>query len=92
MDCGACGVAGHGVIIGFADPGHARLTMSAEQVTSSVDTFVPARPRGVGVHRLAVSHASPDLARGGLSGGVVISPSPGSAPSHAMTSGASSRA
>jgi hypothetical protein len=65
MDCGACGVAGHGAIIGFADPGHARLAMSAEQVTSLVDTFVPARPRGVGVHRLAVSHASPDVTRGG---------------------------
>jgi hypothetical protein len=39
--------------------------MSAEQVTSLVDTFVPARPRGVGVHRLAVSHASPDVTRGG---------------------------
>src|SRR5262249_47860767 len=64
MDCGACGVAGHGAIIGFADPGHARLVMSARQVTPVVDTFAPVRPRG-GDRRLAISRASPDLTRSG---------------------------
>src|SRR5262245_8664904 len=48
----------------FADPGDARLAMMAEQVTSLVNTLVPARPRGAGVHRF-VSRASLDLTRGG---------------------------
>jgi len=65
MDCGVCGVAGYGAIIGFADPGHPRPAMTAEHVTPSVNTFVPARPRRVCVHPLAVSPGSLDLTRGG---------------------------